>query len=126
MCIYFVKHREDFESLFDVATASAIPGPEFPVPIAQAWLDLSRLVNDQPLPPHVTEFVHGFSVIFGIMVLIQELRTDYQCATGCMYNSPSFTLAHVIGGQMTYYQHRYCDQFPTAQEEDSDGDNDLQ
>ncbi|CAO3597280.1 unnamed protein product [Absidia cylindrospora] len=136
-------------SLFGVVTASCayllyrtvytIPGPEFPVPTAQVWLDMSRLVNGQPLPPHVTEFVIGFSMIFGVVVLIQELSMGYQCATGWrsylpqgmafsigMYNSPSFTLARVIGGLMTYYWHRYCDQRPAAQEEDEDGDNDSQ
>ncbi|ORZ25608.1 OPT oligopeptide transporter protein-domain-containing protein [Absidia repens] len=125
-------------SLFSVFVASGayilyrtvytIPGPEFPVPTAQVWLDMSRLVNGQPLPPHVTEFVIGFAILFGCIVIIQETSTSAQRSSGWrkylpqgmafsigMYNPPSFTLARVIGGLMTYYWHQYCDK---AQEED--------
>ncbi|CAO3642557.1 unnamed protein product [Cunninghamella blakesleeana] len=97
-----------------------IPGPEFPVPSAQIWLDMSRLVNGHPLPPHVLEYVIIFAIIFGIFVIIQETKSFEKAfwkkyipqgiafAIG-MYNPPSFTLARVIGGLLTYYWHRYCD-----------------
>ncbi|KAJ2724821.1 OPT super [Coemansia sp. Benny D115] len=41
-----------------------IPGPEFPAPTAQVWLDMARLVNGHPLPPHVWPFIIGFSLLF--------------------------------------------------------------
>ncbi|KAI8343415.1 OPT oligopeptide transporter protein-domain-containing protein [Chlamydoabsidia padenii] len=131
-------------SLFSVFAASGayllyrtvytIPGPEFPVPTAQVWLDMSRLVNGQPLPPHVIEFVIGFAILFGALIVIQETSTKEQRSSGWrkyipqgmafsigMYNPPSFTLARVIGGLMTYYWHQYCDQ---EEQVDDDGEED--
>jgi OPT family oligopeptide transporter len=95
-----------------------IPGTEFPAPTAQVWLDMSRLVNGHPLPPHVTEFVIGFSVLFGVLVLLKETgpRNSWRqyipqgiaFAIG-IYNPPSFTLARVIGGFISYFWDQYCD-----------------
>lgn len=94
-----------------------IPGPEFPVPTAQVWLDMSRLVNGHPLPSHVFEFVLAFAVIFTIFVLLKELYGHRKWtrfipqgiafAIG-MYNPPSFTLARVIGGVVQYLWNRFC------------------
>ncbi|KAI9289002.1 OPT oligopeptide transporter protein-domain-containing protein [Umbelopsis sp. AD052] len=94
-----------------------VPGKEFPAPTAAVWLDMSRLVNGRPLPPHVLEFVLAFSCLFGILVLIKE-TTDYKWrkyipqgiafAIG-IYNPPNFTLARVIGGWAGYAWDRYCD-----------------
>jgi uncharacterized oligopeptide transporter (OPT) family protein len=91
---------------------------------------MSRLVNGQPLPPHVSEFVVGFAILFGLFVVIQETSSPQQRSSGWrryipqgmafsigMYNPPSFTLARVIGGLMTYYWHQYCDR----PEDDDDG-----
>ncbi|CAO3638228.1 unnamed protein product [Cunninghamella echinulata] len=112
-------------------TVYTIPGPEFPVPTAQVWLDMSKLVNGQPLPPHVLEYVILFAFLFGIIVILQEtkliektiwrkyLPQGMAFAIG-MYNPPSFTLARVIGGLLTYYWHHYCDQNKEDIEDDDD------
>ncbi|GAN09194.1 protein of OPT family transporter [Mucor ambiguus] len=102
-------------------TVYCIPGPEFPVPTAQVWLDMSRLVNGHPLPPHVSEFVFAFAVLFAVFVLIKELCPDHQkqgwvrfipqgiaFAIG-MYNPPNFTLARVIGGLIVHFWNKFCD-----------------
>lgn len=111
-------------------TVYTIPGPEFPVPTAHVWLDMSRLVNGHPLPPHVSEFVLLFSFIFAILVLLKELKPGSEnagwrryipqgiaFAIG-MYNPPNFTLARVIGGLLGHWWDRYCDNNP-QQEGDS-------
>ncbi|KAI9257239.1 OPT oligopeptide transporter protein-domain-containing protein [Phascolomyces articulosus] len=102
-------------------TVYTIPGPEFPVPTAHVWLDMSRLVNGHPLPPHVSEFVLFFAFVFAALVLIKESKPGAEhigwrryipqgiaFAIG-MYNPPNFTLARVIGGFMGYWWDRYCD-----------------
>ncbi|ORX45294.1 OPT superfamily oligopeptide transporter [Hesseltinella vesiculosa] len=98
-------------------TVYTIPGPEFPVPTAQVWLDMSRLVNGQPLPPHVSSFVLGFAILFAAIVLVQHFEshrpwTRYlpqgmAFAIG-MYNPPSFTLARVLGGILVYVWNGIC------------------
>lgn len=114
-------------------TVYQIPGPEFPVPTAHVWLDMSRLVNGHPLPPHVSEFVLVFSLIFAALVLAKEVGPSNQQQMGWrrfipqgiafaigMYNPPSFTLARVIGGYLCHVWNRYCDQAsPTAAEQDN-------
>ncbi|CAO0795378.1 unnamed protein product [Mucor circinelloides] len=103
-------------------TVYNIPGPEFPVPTAQVWLDMSRLVNGHPLPPHVFEFVFAFAILFAVFVLIKELYPDHRkqgwvrfipqgiaFAIG-MYNPPNFTLARVIGGLIVYFWNKFCDE----------------
>ncbi|KAF7730159.1 hypothetical protein EC973_002767 [Apophysomyces ossiformis] len=95
-----------------------IPGPEFPAPTAQVWLDMSRLVNGHPLPPHVQEFVLAFAIIFGVLVLVKDtgnsrgwrryIPQGIAFAIG-MYNPPSFTLARVIGGCLGHAWNTYCD-----------------
>ncbi|KAI7862292.1 OPT oligopeptide transporter protein-domain-containing protein [Spinellus fusiger] len=96
----------------------SIPGPEFPVPTAQVWLDMSRLVNGHPLPPHVYEFVLLFAFVFAVCVIIKETTPQQKWhkyipqgvafAIG-IYNPPSFTLARVLGGVMGHYWNLYCD-----------------
>lgn len=99
-------------------TVYTIPGPEFPVPTAQVWLDMSRLVNGHPLPPHVSEFVFLFAILFTVFVLLKELLPKSNklvkyipqgiaFAIG-MYNPPNFTLARVIGGLLSQYWMRLC------------------
>ncbi|GAA5813288.1 hypothetical protein MFLAVUS_006763 [Mucor flavus] len=99
-------------------TVYNIPGPEFPVPTAQVWLDMSRLVNGHQLPPHVSEFVFAFAILFTVFVLAKELYPQMTWtkfipqgiafAIG-MYNPPAFTLARVIGGLVSHFWNKYCD-----------------
>lgn len=82
---------------------------------------MSRLVNGHPLPPHVSEFVYGFAILFTVFVLIKELYQKPKWvkyipqgiafAIG-MYNPPNFTLARVIGGLIVYYWTKFCHQRP--------------
>ncbi|KAI9485814.1 MAG: OPT oligopeptide transporter protein-domain-containing protein [Benjaminiella poitrasii] len=98
-------------------TVYNVPGPEFPAPTAQVWLDMARLVNGHPLPPHVIEFIVAFSVIFGVLVLVKEIgptRWRFYIPQGIafaigIYNTPSFTLARVIGGCLCAAWDYYCD-----------------
>lgn len=94
-----------------------VPGPEFPAPTAQVWLDMSRLVNGHPLPPHVFEFVVAFAVLFCILTFLKETKKakwhqwipqGIAFAIG-IYNPPSFTLARVIGGILCYLWDSYID-----------------
>lgn len=91
------------------STIYTIPSEEFSVPTAQVWLDMARLVNGQPLPPHVFEFIVAFSVLFGILVILKETCGEKKWSVWIpqgiafaigMYNPPNFTLARVIGGCM--------------------------
>ncbi|KAI8994476.1 OPT oligopeptide transporter protein-domain-containing protein [Pilobolus umbonatus] len=99
-------------------TVYNIPSPEFPVPTAQVWLDMSRLVNGHPLPPKVSHFVFAFGVLFTVFVVLKELyphkRWTLYIPQGIafaigMYNPPSFTLARVIGGYISYKWNAYCE-----------------
>ncbi|EPB82888.1 hypothetical protein HMPREF1544_10359 [Mucor circinelloides 1006PhL] len=94
-----------------------IPGPEFPAPTAQVWLDMARLVNGHPLPPHVFEFVIAFSVLFAVLTFLKETKKTawhqwipqgIAFAIG-IYNPPSFTLARVIGGILCNLWDSYID-----------------
>ncbi|KAJ2303122.1 OPT super [Coemansia sp. RSA 2706] len=99
----------------------AIPGLQFPVPTAQVWLDMARLVNGHPLPPHVWPFIISFALLF-VVLPIGAAMLSY-CAreriyVGCVsinratlqrwwpsgiafamgiYNAPNFTLMRAIG-----------------------------
>lgn len=92
---------------------------------------MSRLVNGHPLPPHVSEFVIGFSLVFAWLVLVKESSSLDRKDAGWrryipqgiafaigMYNPPNFTLARVIGGFLGSAWNRYCDQ---AGEEEEGG-----
>ncbi|KAK4521375.1 uncharacterized protein ATC70_011990 [Mucor velutinosus] len=94
-----------------------VPGPEFPAPTAQVWLDMARLVNGHPLPPHVPEFVIAFSVLFAILTYLKETKKTawhqwipqgIAFAIG-IYNPPNFTLARVIGGILCHLWDSYID-----------------
>lgn len=102
-------------------TVYDIPGPQFPAPTAQVWLDMSRLVNGHPLPPHVSEFIILFSIIFAVLVLIKETGSTMNDDTSWrrlipqgiafaigIYNPPNFTLARVIGGLLCSVWDSYC------------------
>ncbi|KAJ2050086.1 OPT super [Coemansia sp. RSA 2337] len=102
-----------------------IPGPQFPVPTAQVWLDMARLVNGHPLPPHVWPFIVAFSILFALLpaiaVIVKNSGKEYVAfgpwtvrtstllrwwpsgiafAIG-IYNTPNFTLMRVIGALST-------------------------
>ncbi|KAJ2734376.1 OPT super [Coemansia sp. BCRC 34962] len=103
----------------------SIPGPQFPVPTAQVWLDMARLVNGHPLPPHVWPFIAAFSVLFALLpaaaVVLESSGKEY-VAVGSwsirtstllrwwpsgiafaigIYNTPNFTLMRAIGAAFT-------------------------
>ncbi|KAK9823302.1 hypothetical protein WJX72_001775 [[Myrmecia] bisecta] len=59
-------------------SAWVVPGPEFPAPTAQIWLDMAELVNGGELPPH------------------SLLPSGIGFAVG-MYVSPKWTIPRVIG-----------------------------
>ncbi|OZJ04883.1 hypothetical protein BZG36_02520 [Bifiguratus adelaidae] len=98
-------------------TIYTVPGKEFPAPTAQVWLDMSRLVNGQALPPHVMEFVIAFGTLFAFLVLIKDLYRQHTWtqyipqgiafAVG-IYNTPNFTLARVIGGVIAWWWQKFC------------------
>lgn len=99
-----------------------IPGPLYRIPTALVWIDCSRLVNGQGLPPKVWEFSLVLALIFGILSFINALFTGPKMrkitkwfpsgvATGIgIYNAPSFTLARFVGGGIAaWYLSRYKD-----------------
>jgi OPT family oligopeptide transporter len=103
-------------------TVYDIPGPQFPAPTAQVWLDMSRLANGHPLPPHISEFIVIFSIVFAVLVLIKETGSTMDNDTSWrrfipqgisfaigIYNPPNFTLARVIGGLLCSIWDSYCD-----------------
>ncbi|KAI7907391.1 OPT oligopeptide transporter protein-domain-containing protein [Cokeromyces recurvatus] len=94
-----------------------IPGPEFPAPTAQVWIDMAQLVNGHSLPPHAFEFMVLFSIVFGVLTVVKEIGPlkwrlfiphGIAFAIG-IYNPPSFTLARVIGGYLYTVWSHYCD-----------------
>jgi OPT family oligopeptide transporter len=97
-----------------------IPSEAFSAPTAQVWLDMARLVNGQPLPPHVFEFIIIFSVMFGTLVIIKEVCREKKWSRWIpqgiafaigIYNPPNFTLARVIGGLLYATWETYCVSF---------------
>lgn len=85
----------------------SIPSKLFEIPSAVVWIDCSRLLYGEGLPKYAWEFCMASA---GIFALITVLRSRYSerrlvnflpggiaVAIG-MYNTPSFTLARVIGG----------------------------
>ncbi|KAI9501038.1 OPT oligopeptide transporter protein-domain-containing protein [Coemansia spiralis] len=88
-----------------------IPGPQFPVPTAQVWLDMARLVNGHPLPPHVWPFIMAFAALFFVLPIgafalgrrgekVRWWPSGIAFAVG-IYNTPNFTLMRAIGAIMT-------------------------
>ncbi|KAJ2775887.1 OPT super [Coemansia nantahalensis] len=96
-----------------------IPSAQFPVPTAQVWLDMARLVNGHPLPPHVWPFAVAFACLFAALPVAAlwlgdgptvrvgpwRLRTaavrrwwpsGIAFAMG-IYNTPNFTLMRALG-----------------------------
>ncbi|CAN6657548.1 hypothetical protein TRVA0_030S00298 [Trichomonascus vanleenenianus] len=88
-------------------TVYDIPGHLFRIPTAVIWIDCSRLVTGDGLPPHVDTFAYLFGAIFAILAAIRVIWSHRPwvkyipsgVAVGIgIYNVPSFTLARFIGG----------------------------
>ncbi|RVD85198.1 uncharacterized protein DFL_003527 [Arthrobotrys flagrans] len=93
----------------------AIPSKMFEMPAAIVWIDCSRLLYGEGLPPYAREFCIVFGVVFAVVTAIKSrskagrfvgwLPGGIAVAIG-MYNTPSFTLARVIGGVAEGYWRR--------------------
>lgn len=93
-----------------------IPSKQFRIPTAIIWIDCSRLVTGEDLPPNVFTFSLIFGGIFGLISLVKNLvpiRSKYSSylkylpdgvVTGIgIYNTPSFTIARFLGGMMAWW-----------------------
>lgn len=93
-----------------------IPSEDFRIPTAVVWIDCSRLVTGEGLPPRVFEFAMGFGILFGIISLLKNTVPKHNryhkylvylpngVAVGIgIYNSPNFTLARFLGGVIAYW-----------------------
>ncbi|WWC91243.1 uncharacterized protein L201_006186 [Kwoniella dendrophila CBS 6074] len=97
-----------------------IPGPQFAVPSAGIWLNLARLLNNGELPERVIPFMISFGVLFGTISSIKAFKhylptsvisksekwikylpSGIAFAIGFL-NSPSFSIARLIGGYIAY------------------------
>ncbi|KAK6202837.1 OPT oligopeptide transporter protein-domain-containing protein [Scheffersomyces amazonensis] len=97
-----------------------IPSDMFRIPTAIIWIDCSRLVTGQGLPPKAFEFCIIFGIIFGFISLLKNtipssskyhkylvyLPSGVAVGIG-IYNSPNFTLARFIGGLIAYWWVNY-------------------
>ncbi|KAI5963228.1 OPT8 [Candida pseudojiufengensis] len=99
-----------------------IPSDTFRIPTAIIWVDCSRLVTGEGLPPKAMEFAMFFGVIFGLISLLKntlDSTSKYYkylvylpngVAVGIgIYNTPNFTLARFIGGLIAYNWHKISD-----------------
>lgn len=97
-----------------------IPSKTFRIPTAVVWIDCSRLVTGEGLPPHAFEFCVLFGLIFGVISLVKNTvskKSKYHkylpylpsgVAVGIgIYNTPNFTLARFLGGLLAYLWIRY-------------------
>ncbi|KAF7294517.1 Oligopeptide transporter [Mycena kentingensis (nom. inval.)] len=100
--------------------AYEIPGPSFPAPTAYVWLSLARLLRDGELPERTAGFMVGFAALFALISGVKSyaaqrhvwwhtyLPSGVAFAVGFL-NTPSFTLARLIGGIVEYvYRTRYA------------------
>ncbi|GJJ08659.1 hypothetical protein Clacol_002878 [Clathrus columnatus] len=101
--------------------AYPIPGPNFPAPTAYVWLSLARLLRDQQLPERSSLFMTLFAIAaaFNAWIKIRAVErgrwwskwvpSGIAFAVGFL-NTPSFSLARLIGGIIEYiYNRRYRD-----------------
>lgn len=93
-----------------------IPGDVFRIPTAVIWVDCSRLVTGQGLPPRAFEFCLVFGGIFAVISFLKNtiealskwhkylvfLPSGVAVGIG-IYNIPSFTIARFIGGVIAYW-----------------------
>ncbi|KAL0954440.1 hypothetical protein HGRIS_003419 [Hohenbuehelia grisea] len=100
--------------------AYPIPGPSFPAPTAYVWLSLARLLRDGQLPEKSGVFMFAFAIVFGLVSASKTYAARRQSpiakwipsgvafAIGFL-NTPSFSLARLVGGIMDYvYRTRYA------------------
>ncbi|KAJ8588465.1 OPT superfamily oligopeptide transporter [Rhizopogon salebrosus TDB-379] len=97
--------------------AYTIPGPSFPAPTAYVWLSLARLLRNGQLPEHSASFMVLFAIIFGVIAAVKAMAahrshpytkwipSGVAFAIGFL-NTPSFSLARLIGGIIEYTYHR--------------------
>ncbi|PPR00882.1 hypothetical protein CVT24_000367, partial [Panaeolus cyanescens] len=93
--------------------AYTIPGPSFPAPTAYVWLSLARLLRDGQLPENSANFMIGFSVLFALLSATKTyaakrnvwiatwIPSGVAFAIGFL-NTPSFSLARLVGGVIEY------------------------
>lgn len=92
-----------------------IPSLTFRIPTAVVWIDCSRLVTGEGLPPHAFEFCMIFGGLFGIISILKNtllkaskhhkylIYLPNGVAVGIgIYNTPNFTLARFLGGLLAY------------------------
>lgn len=102
-------------------TVYEIPSKTFRIPTAVVWIDCSRLVSGEGLPPHAFEFCILFGAIFGLISAIKNTVPSHQkyhkylkylpngVAVGIgIYNTPNFTLARFLGGLIAYIWIKYA------------------
>ncbi|TDL14427.1 OPT oligopeptide transporter [Rickenella mellea] len=97
--------------------AYPIPGPQFPAPTAYVWLSLARLLRNGQLPEQSANFMFGFALFFCIISAIKTRANRHRVwyakwipsgvafAIGFL-NTPSFSLARLVGGVIEYMYHR--------------------
>lgn len=93
-----------------------IPSHLFRIPTAVIWIDCSRLVTGEGLPPYAQEFSLVFGSIFAVFAVLKVVYQDkwwvkyipsgVACGVG-LYNTISFTLARFIGGVISYWYHNH-------------------
>lgn len=100
-----------------------IPNKSFRIPTAVIWIDCSRLVTGEGLPPRAYEVSMIFGVIFAFIALLKNtippkstwskylvyLPNGIAVGIG-IYNTPSFTLARFIGGLIAYWWMKHGEQ----------------
>ncbi|SGZ49032.1 CIC11C00000002384 [Sungouiella intermedia] len=92
-----------------------IPSQTFRIPTAVVWIDCSRLVTGEGLPPHAFEFCMLFGGIFAVISILKNTLSKASkyhkyliylpngVAVGIgIYNTPNFTLARFLGGLLAY------------------------
>lgn len=108
-------------------TVYTIPNETFRIPTAVIWIDCSRLVTGEGLPPKAMEFAIIFGVIFAIISLLKNtmpptskyypylvyLPNGVAVGVG-IYNTPNFTLARFIGGLIAYNWHNISNRGKTS------------
>ncbi|KIJ66877.1 hypothetical protein HYDPIDRAFT_85633, partial [Hydnomerulius pinastri MD-312] len=97
--------------------AYTIPGPSFPAPTAYVWLSLARLLRNGQLPENSSAFMLLFALLFAVVagtkvMAVQRghpyakwIPSGVAFAIGFL-NTPSFSLARLVGGLIEYWYHR--------------------
>ncbi|KAG2035225.1 OPT oligopeptide transporter protein-domain-containing protein [Suillus americanus] len=97
--------------------AYTIPGPSFPAPTAYVWLSLARLLRDGQLPQNSASYMVLFAIIFGVNAGVKVMAAQHNhpytkwIPSGIAFaigflNTPSFSLARLIGGIIEFMYHR--------------------